>query len=245
VEADFIYVPAYGACFGLDRPSRAHQSALDTLLHRYGPSTSEARPRLLLLFTCEAWKLRGWEAALRHRSVAAVVESRPLVTGSGSAETAILSQDHLQQREGAARPQNLSASSHCWDCFLPGSDFAIPSAVSPVEAARLRSFARKPLDRRFLMAFHGEHAGTKHRADVAEGYLEVNETVRLDILTHLQHRPNVSVGGPAMGYSFFMGNSHFCLIPRGRGFWTVRLFEAFLAGCIPVLLTDAYRRRSL
>ena len=39
-------------------------------------------------------------------------------------------------------------------------------------------------------------------------------------------------------YSFLMGTSHFCLVPKGRGWWTVRLFETFYAGCIPVILSD-------
>merc|ERR1712113_16509 len=72
------------------------------------------------------------------------------------------------------------------------------------------------------------------------GYLDVNETVRISLLDHLRARPNTSIGGPAMGYSFFMGNSHFCFVPKGRGWWTVRLFEAFYAGCIPVILSDSY-----
>lgn len=120
------------------------------------------------------------------------------------------------------------------------TDLVIPSAVTPSDASRLRSFAREPGDRQFLACFHGEHAATKTRSDVAEGYREVNETVRLALLEHFKDRDNVSVGGPATGYSFFMGNCHFCLIPKGRGYWTVRLYEAFYSGCIPVLLSDGY-----
>jgi hypothetical protein len=39
-------------------------------------------------------------------------------------------------------------------------------------------------------------------------------------------------------YEVIMGDARFCLIPRGQSSWTLRTFEAFFAGCIPVLLSD-------
>ncbi|CAJ1433023.1 unnamed protein product [Effrenium voratum] len=38
-----------------------------------------------------------------------------------------------------------------------------------------------------------------------------------------------------------MGDSRFCLVPRGRAAWSVRFFEALWAGCVPVLLSDHYQ----
>merc|ERR1712107_383337 len=35
-----------------------------------------------------------------------------------------------------------------------------------------------------------------------------------------------------------MGSSVFCLVPKGVGTWSHRLYEALLAGCVPVLLSD-------
>lgn len=35
-----------------------------------------------------------------------------------------------------------------------------------------------------------------------------------------------------------MGDSKFCFIPRGKSAWSLRLYEAFFADCIPVLLSD-------
>ena len=40
------------------------------------------------------------------------------------------------------------------------------------------------------------------------------------------------------GYEELMGSACFCLVPRGQSAWTRRAFEAFFAGCVPVLLSD-------
>jgi Exostosin family len=39
-------------------------------------------------------------------------------------------------------------------------------------------------------------------------------------------------------YTALMGDARFCLVPRGQSAWTRRAFEAFFAGCVPVLLSD-------
>merc|ERR1711933_609579 len=42
-------------------------------------------------------------------------------------------------------------------------------------------------------------------------------------------------------YRSVMGNSIFCLVPKGVGTWSHRLYEAMLAGCIPVILSNEVR----
>ena len=220
-EADYVYLPIYMSCYDMHLSKRADQAlALENLM---GDVMNRRGPPVLLAFTCEKWKMFGWRSVLQGRKrdyLIAAVEARPLL--------------------GPEDDERIlpGTSWHCQDCFRFGLDVVLPSAVPPAEAQRLRFFNRAPAERELLLVWKGEHAQSDARADVREGYLEVNETVRPNIIKHLQSKPDVDVGRSSMRYSFLMGNSHFCLVPRGRGWWTVRLFEAFYAGCVPVLLSD-------
>eukprot|EP00927_Polykrikos_kofoidii_P074446 TRINITY_DN70438_c0_g1_i1.p1 TRINITY_DN70438_c0_g1~~TRINITY_DN70438_c0_g1_i1.p1 ORF type:complete len:759 (+),score=108.71 TRINITY_DN70438_c0_g1_i1:180-2456(+) len=265
-EADFHFQPAYTSCYDLHAPETAeHSAGVDALLANLdgkqrgtartaidarasaareartsvGPITAKSHqrlPPLLLLMTCEKWKLRGlherqrWakgNATRRPRGRHSRVSSRSRDVLIAAVEAKPL----LQMPE-------TRFSAHCEDCFNTVQDVVVPSAVLPTDAWRLRFFDRQPKDRDFVVVWHGEHANSKSRDDVAEGYREVNETVRLAIIESLATRPHTSIGSPSMRYGFLMGNTHFCLIPRGRGWWTVRLFEAFYSGCVPVILSD-------
>eukprot|EP00747_Dinoflagellata_sp_TGD_P206386 gnl/TRDRNA2_/TRDRNA2_80108_c0_seq1.p1 gnl/TRDRNA2_/TRDRNA2_80108_c0~~gnl/TRDRNA2_/TRDRNA2_80108_c0_seq1.p1 ORF type:complete len:468 (+),score=92.98 gnl/TRDRNA2_/TRDRNA2_80108_c0_seq1:119-1522(+) len=228
-EADLVYVPIYSACHSLDRPELfGLEQELEAFYAEFGDRrSSPARaggslPPLLLVLTGEQWKLRGWHDRLRHRAKIAAVEAKPLLISE------------VQERSSSERRH----VQHCEDCFDRDHDIVIPSAVLPVDVARLRYYNLPPEKRELVAVFHGEHAKSKVRDEVAEGYREVNETVRLALLEHFGKKPKASVGAASLRYSFLMGNTHFCLIPRGRGWWTVRLFEAFYAGCIPVILSD-------
>lgn len=241
-EADFVYVPIYGSCYGLDTTKdERHTKALSAVYDEFGAAAKG--PPLLLLMTCEKWKLRGWQRRLAGAPLlVAAVEARPLIVAGEEDEEAAAGDAELDapfETDDAWRSGARGAVvSHCEDCFDPARDLVIPSAVLPGDAARFRSFAREPERRELLFVWHGEHANSKSREDVAEGYREVNETVRLDVIRQLSNKEGGSVGGPSMRYSFLMGTSHFCLVPKGRGWWTVRLFETFYAGCIPVILSD-------
>ncbi|CAD7962843.1 unnamed protein product [Amoebophrya sp. A25] len=62
-------------------------------------------------------------------------------------------------------------------------------------------------------------------------------------LIHPDHNPQhwmgrVSVGGFTDDFFERMGASHFCLVPHGNTSWTNHLYNAFFAGCIPVILSD-------
>merc|ERR1712216_875441 len=75
---------------------------------------------------------------------------------------------------------------------------------------------------------------------VQKAYRSTNESVRLSLLA-LAGKPNVSIGGPVSHYAGVMGNSQFCLCPKGASSYTSRVFEALYAGCVPVILSDDVR----
>jgi len=241
-EADFVYIPVYNSCHGLDAANRPELAAGVKALVSHLEAPQGVSPPTLLVFTGEMWKLRGWRMnpVERQGTIVAAVEAKPLFLPTGQLFSATRQMVEEQvvdavKEPPAGQPRILW---HCQNCFDPRQDLVLPSAVLLVDAMRLRGFRREPLARELLLVWHGEHAEGSSREDVRQGYREVNETVRLDLIRHLAGKPNTSIGEPSMRYSFLMGNAHFCLIPRGRGWWTVRLFEAFYAGCVPVLLSD-------
>jgi len=222
-EADFVYVPIYMSCYDLHTATEKNQKAREAL-EAFMSRLQASGPPLLLVFSCEKWKIPWRKFSLlrkgARRYVAVAVETKPLVNA-----------------EDFEDPQRVGTW-HCEDCFRPGHDIIIPSAIASSEAHRLLAFNRQPKDRTLLLTWRGEHAESDSRSDVRQGYLEVNETVRPKIIKAFQSKSDADVGRSSMRYSFLLGNAHFCLVPRGRGWWTVRLFEAIHAGCIPVLLSD-------
>jgi len=242
-EADFVYIPVYSSCHGLDATDRPELAAgVKALVSHLEAPGGLVGPQTLLVFTGEMWKLRGWRSnpVERPGTTVAAVEAKPLFvpTEQLSSATGPKIEDQVMDSTKGQPAGQRRTLWHCQNCFDSAKDLIIPSAVYLVDAMRLRGFRREPLARELLLVWHGEHAEAASREDVREGYREVNETVRLDLIRHFTGKPNASVGEPSMRYSFLMGNAHFCLIPRGRGWWTVRLFEAFYAGCVPVLLSD-------
>ena len=186
------------------------------------PAWAKTDPKILrmhfMFFSCENWD----RTFIGDKITVLGVESYPA-----------FGPDHF-------RPQ------FCEDCFHRNSpqgqdDIVMPSSSPIVEIVRFRHFNLPPLERNILLCFHGQSALNKDRPDVALGYSGVNNTVRTEILqASWKDEPDVSVGGPTMRYPFVVGSSVFCLIPKGRGHWTARLFETMYGGCIPVHLSDKY-----
>lgn len=61
-----------------------------------------------------------------------------------------------------------------------------------------------------------------------------------DSLRTLADLPGFWIGGHTPRFAEIMGASVFCIVPKGVGTWTHRLYEALLAGCIPVVLSDDF-----
>merc|ERR1712151_319534 len=94
--------------------------------------------------------------------------------------------------------------------------------------------ANRPMsERTLLMSWHGQHAHSS-RSEVRMRYKLTNETVRIRLLG-LANFPDVSIGDPVPDYADILGNSMFCLCPQGSGTYSSRVFEALLAGCVPVI----------
>jgi len=169
----------------------------------------------VFLFGASAWQMPGWRDILRN-SVILAVESHPIESYNND--------EHVW---------------HCQDCFQPWKDLVVPPLTPLTTTRGLLRNSRPVQDRTFLMTWHGQHANASD-AEVRRAYRVTNETVRLGLLP-LAGLPNVSLGGPVTGYTEVMGNSQFCLCPKGASSYTSRVFESLFAGCIPVILSDDVR----
>ncbi|CAD7964991.1 unnamed protein product [Amoebophrya sp. A120] len=79
--------------------------------------------------------------------------------------------------------------------------------------------------------------------DVAEAYAVRNSVKEIfgakeDCQIHAEESMSQLLNSRQM-YSL-MGDSRFCLVPRGRAAWSVRFFETMWAGCVPVILSDHF-----
>ena len=141
-------------------------------------------------------------------------------------------------RAGVRSAIRLQVENHCEDLNTDGpepsfsrwKDIIIPGHVDLWRARELLSKNRPLEERDVFICFHGRHAGN------TDSY--ANVSVRTLIMEKLSGQPGVSVGGFVEEYHVLMGRSLFCLAPRGITPWTIHLFVALLAGCIPVILSD-------
>ncbi|CAJ1372245.1 unnamed protein product [Effrenium voratum] len=225
-EADLFFVPAYLTCWELQHSkplsALARAEFLDAQRGELGrlPFLG-ARGGLdhVFLFGASAWQLPRWRSLLKD-SIVLAVESQPI--------------------ESDGTPEDETRCWHCTDCFQPWKDLVVPP-VTPLPGARALLARAKPFhERQLLMTWHGQHADSESAA-VRRAYRITNETVRTELIHHLSHLPDVSIGSPISDYAGVMGNAKFCLCPKGASSYTSRTFEALFAGCIPVILSDHVR----
>eukprot|EP00927_Polykrikos_kofoidii_P066121 TRINITY_DN61778_c0_g1_i1.p1 TRINITY_DN61778_c0_g1~~TRINITY_DN61778_c0_g1_i1.p1 ORF type:complete len:573 (+),score=39.27 TRINITY_DN61778_c0_g1_i1:161-1879(+) len=228
-EADLLFVPVYARClyarehnlfekgYSWDHPftngTQLYRSLLGILPH------FRARPQdHVFLFPEEHWPVSP--AAVNFggtmgRSLILSPEARPLRCPSSTEDQSMVeasadkpSCDHLPRRASGL--------------------IVIPSFIDGWRAAQLRAF-NKPIEQRSVLAcFMG--LGLRKAYAMTENYR--------GLLRALVHIPDLLVGEYDDNYRQVMGSSIFCLVPKGVGTWSHRLYEAFLAGCIPVILSD-------
>eukprot|EP00927_Polykrikos_kofoidii_P079286 TRINITY_DN76074_c0_g1_i1.p1 TRINITY_DN76074_c0_g1~~TRINITY_DN76074_c0_g1_i1.p1 ORF type:complete len:580 (-),score=78.41 TRINITY_DN76074_c0_g1_i1:124-1863(-) len=221
-KADLFFVPVYLTCwelqdvngFDFEKKAEAAQRVADKVrsLPNWGRRGGLDH---VFLFGASAWQMPDWRMILRS-SVVLAVESRPIEC---------IPEDTLCW--------------HCENCFQPWKDLVIPPVTPLTRAHELLMRSQPVQNRTLIMSWHGQHANSSD-SEVRRAYRVTNETVRLGLL-EIAHLPNVSLGGPVSGYAEVLGNSQFCLCPKGASSYTSRVFEALFAGCIPVLLSDDAR----
>merc|ERR1712087_418420 len=108
----------YTSCYGLDTLDGDElDRSLDALYEDMGVANGIATGSgkispLLLVFTCEQWKLRGWRENLRKHAIVAAVETKPLQITSSSS--------------GKGSSQRNRRVWHCNDCFDYSRDIVLP-----------------------------------------------------------------------------------------------------------------------
>ncbi len=95
--------------------------------------------------------------------------------------------------------------------------------------------------RNIFMVFHGRsgaitdaYSNVTARAEIIQSFV--------DQATGLvkEEFPDISVGGFVPDYHSLLGQSIFCLAPRGITPWTIHLYVSILVGCIPIIISDHF-----
>lgn len=118
------------------------------------------------------------------------------------------------------------------DYFRYGHDIVVPGWVTNVPDVA----SAQPGSKSILGFFRG---GMDAALKDAEGHRRFKPNVlRRDLRARLQHEADFVFAEKASTYASELRRSIFCIIPRGNTPWTKRFFDAVLAGCIPVVLSD-------
>ncbi|KAF4726987.1 hypothetical protein FOZ62_008280, partial [Perkinsus olseni] len=122
------------------------------------------------------------------------------------------------------------------NAFNSHKDIAIPPLLEPSRIVPFATAARGLHEREIFASFAGKawsdiREAYTVRRKMKEAFSAHNDTV---ILVEESMRDLLSQDDMAR----LLGNSVFCLVPRGRVAWTVRLYEILWADCIPIILSD-------
>lgn len=230
LDADLFYVPLNIACTYYSS-STANSSAMDeALLSDMGFALDlildslpyfeqrDGRNHVFNLFFKGLFP--GWRAKLRNSII---------LTPETEVEFEISSSYFPEaHRVGMAFPP-----------FNSRRDIVIPPFMNIKQLEYLASHAQ-PSDqsRMWLVSFFG-----KRWVDVNEGFWVRERMMSLfdnvkDAYIHAVD--TIRDFRPLSIVAEIMGRSKFCLVPRGRSAWTTRLYDAWWAGCVPVVLSDHF-----
>ncbi|CAD7924264.1 unnamed protein product [Amoebophrya sp. A120] len=121
--------------------------------------------------------------------------------------------------------------------FSSWKDIAIPGYMHRQEIASLTAAAKPVGEKKYTVVFFGRTDPSRGVHPALGGTDVRNEIVR--VMENLEQKEDVYVGYTSLHeMHFLMGDSKFCFVPRGKSAWSLRLYEALFADCIPVLLSD-------
>jgi len=163
--------------------------------------------------------------------------------GSGMAHSIFQSWRDFIPKSIVLTPETELFNDFAWVSTPPfetWKDIAIPGALDLTEVQSLLSKEKPLKERQHLAAFFG-------RVDLARGAhpwvggvdarRRVLELKEFDLTgSELLFGDNQTHDVMHSAY----GSARFCLIPRGKSAWSLRLFEALFAGCVPVVLSDKW-----
>eukprot|EP00439_Symbiodinium_sp_Y106_P035665 s7776_g4.t1 len=117
-------------------------------------------------------------------------------------------------------------------------DIVVPPFLNMKDILGFETHAKPMRDREYIATFAGKlWSDIVEAADVRGKVLALSNAPGFKIHAFASIRDMLNPDGMQR----LMGNSVFCLVPRGRAAWSVRFFEALWAGCVPVLLSDHYQ----
>ncbi|KAF4678306.1 hypothetical protein FOL47_000035 [Perkinsus chesapeaki] len=127
--------------------------------------------------------------------------------------------------------------------FVPWRDVAIPGHLHRSEILHFLQ-ASMPLDDRWYLAvFFGrvDPSRAQHLSS-KEGLHDAPRQALFEMLRQTEPIKDVLFGSNLTVDEMrtVMGNAKFCLVPRGKSAWSLRLYEALWAGCVPVILSDRW-----
>eukprot|EP00927_Polykrikos_kofoidii_P065495 TRINITY_DN61246_c0_g1_i1.p1 TRINITY_DN61246_c0_g1~~TRINITY_DN61246_c0_g1_i1.p1 ORF type:complete len:633 (-),score=63.43 TRINITY_DN61246_c0_g1_i1:83-1936(-) len=235
-KATLFYVPVYGTCYKhLTTPTGMHDLvASDGAAEKLGSLGHQYFDRLLEFLEASPW----WQRRGGTDHVFLFADGQGAAIWD--AYPSFQSRSHFLMTESwCATPKELTQGrrhSFRTHCMSPWKDVTIPGHVDFHRSMRLVSESLPLLERRTLLSFHGRFPSFGETYD----HCDARERLLRLVYTDDFSPPEVEVGPYTEEYFTKLVGSVFCAVPAGQTPWTVHLYEAFFAECIPVILSDDF-----